>query len=85
MDQRGAPESYIGMRRTNEFYRAQAKECCRMAVIVEDVDRRVHWLDAAARWFSFGREQDALGAPDGDALGARDGRVKGGLATRLRH
>jgi hypothetical protein len=37
-------------------YRRRAKDCCRKAVIVEDIDQRSHWLEAAARWYSLARE-----------------------------
>jgi hypothetical protein len=43
-----------------EFYRGQAEACCRKAIIVEDVGQRMHWLEAAARWISFDREEGAL-------------------------
>jgi hypothetical protein len=43
-----------------EFYRRQAEACCRKAIVVEDVGRRLHWLEAASRWISLGREEGAL-------------------------
>jgi len=43
-----------------EFYRSQAEACCRKAIVVEDIGRRLHWLEAAARWISLGREEGAL-------------------------
>ena len=47
--------SYEGMSSSNaEHYRARAEECCRKAILAED------WLEAAARWFSLGREEGAL-------------------------
>ena len=53
--------SYEGMSSSNaEHYRARAEECCRKAILAEDVDKRSHWLEAAARWFSLGREEGAL-------------------------
>jgi hypothetical protein len=50
-----------------ECYRNRAKDCCRKAVIAEDVDQRSHWLEAAARWFSLAREQ---GSPSFSAQAA---------------
>ena len=41
----------------SECYRNRAVDCCRKAVIAEDVDQRSHWLEAAARWSSLAREQ----------------------------
>jgi hypothetical protein len=29
------------------------------AILAEDADKRSHWLEAAARWFSLGREEGA--------------------------
>ena len=43
-----------------EFYRRQAESCCRKAIAAEDVEKRLHWLEAAGRWISFGREEGAL-------------------------
>jgi hypothetical protein len=40
-----------------------AKDCCRTAIITEDVDLRAHWLEAAARWISLARQQNALPPP----------------------
>ena len=37
-----------------------AEECCRMAILVSEIDKRIHWLEAAARWLSLGREQGVL-------------------------
>jgi hypothetical protein len=31
-----------------------------MALLVSQVDKRIHWLEAAARWVSLGREQGIL-------------------------
>jgi len=36
-----------------EYYRGRAEDCCRNAIIAEDVERRLHWLEAAARWVSL--------------------------------
>lgn len=50
-DQKGVVASYQGMSSSKtEYYRARA----------EDVARRLHWLEAAARWISFAREQGVL-------------------------
>ena len=43
-----------------EYYRGRAKDCCRRAVITEDVDQRTHWLEAAARWVSLARHEGFL-------------------------
>src|SRR5512136_1285131 len=40
-----------------EFYRRQAEACCRNAIVVDDIGRRLHWLETAARWISLGREE----------------------------
>jgi len=36
------------------------EECCLNAVKVEDNSRRIHWLEAAARWVALGRQEGAL-------------------------
>ena len=38
-------------------YRLRAEECCLNAVKVEDNSRRIHWLEAAARWVALGRQE----------------------------
>ena len=43
-----------------EYYRGCAEDCCRNAIIAEDVERRLHWLEAAARWVSLARQEGAL-------------------------
>jgi hypothetical protein len=49
---------YAGMSSSNaERYLKPAEDCCRRAVIAEDVEQCSHWLEAAARWFSLAREQ----------------------------
>ena len=48
------------MPRGKEYYRVRAEECCRMAASVSEVEKRIHWLEAAARWLSLGREQGVL-------------------------
>ena len=40
-----------------EWYRGRAEDCCRNAITAESVERRLHWLEAAARWISFAREE----------------------------
>ena len=62
-----APAGWIGvawvmrMMSTNaRDYRRRAKDCCRKAVIVEDIDQRSHWLEAAARWYLLAREEGTL-------------------------
>jgi hypothetical protein len=42
------------------LYRVRAEECCLNAVKVEDNSRRIHWLEAAARWVALGRQEGAL-------------------------
>ena len=39
-----------------EYYRHRAEECCRNAIRAEDIERRLHWLEAAARWLSLARQ-----------------------------
>jgi hypothetical protein len=51
--------SYYGMSSETDRYRIPARECCLKATIAEDVERRSHWLEAAARWLSFGRQEGA--------------------------
>ena len=46
--------------RSAECYRSRAKDCCRKAVIAEDIDQRTHWLEAAARWVSLARQEGIL-------------------------
>ena len=41
------------------LYRVRAEECCVNAVKVEDNSRRIHWLEAAARWVALGRQEAA--------------------------
>ena len=43
-----------------EFYRRQAESCCRKAIAAEDIEKSMHWLEAAGRWISLGREEGAL-------------------------
>ena len=43
-----------------EYYRHRAEECCRNAVTAGNMDRRSHWLEAAARWLSLAREEGVL-------------------------
>jgi hypothetical protein len=40
-----------------EWYRGRAEDCCRNAIIAEDELRRLHWLEAAARWIRLAREE----------------------------
>ena len=46
-----------------EYYRASVEECCREAVLSEDVDQRSHWLEVAACWLSLARQEGALLEP----------------------
>ena len=43
-----------------EYYRGRAEDCCRSAITAESVDRRLHWLEAAARWIRLAREEGVL-------------------------
>ena len=43
-----------------EYYRHRAEECCRNAISAEDIERRLHWLEAAARWLSLAGQQGCL-------------------------
>jgi hypothetical protein len=43
-----------------EYYRQRAEDCCRNAIIAEDELRRLHWLEAAARWIRLAREDGVL-------------------------
>ena len=43
-----------------EYYRHRAEECCRNAIRAEEIERRLHWLEAAARWLSLARQQGCL-------------------------
>jgi len=51
--------SYSCMSSKAGHYRVCAEECCLNAVKVEDNGRRIHWLEAAARWVSLGRQETA--------------------------
>ena len=43
-----------------EWYRDRAEDCCRNAITAESPARRLHCLEAAARWISFGCEEGVL-------------------------
>lgn len=43
-----------------DHYRVRAEECCLNAVRAENHSRRIHWLEAAARWVSLGRQEGAV-------------------------
>jgi hypothetical protein len=60
LDPKGVVASFIRMSPSKEYYRVRAEECCRMAVLVSQIDKRIHWLEAAARWLSLGRELGVL-------------------------
>src|SRR5262245_33149891 len=60
LDQKVVVACFRGMSPNKEYYRARAEECCRMAIMIEDTRRRAHWLEAAVRWISLGREQGVL-------------------------
>ena len=59
-DPKGVVVSLMSMSPSKQFYRVRAEECCRRAILVSDIDKRIHWLEAAARWISLGREQGVL-------------------------
>ena len=50
-----------------EYFRGRAKDCCHSAIIAEDIERRLHWLEAAARWIRLAREEGVL--PENKLLG----------------
>jgi hypothetical protein len=43
-----------------DYYRGRAEDCCRNAIIAEDIERRLHWLEAASRWVSLARQEGVL-------------------------
>ena len=47
-----------------DHYRGLAKECCLNAVLADDISRCTHWLEAAARWLSLGRQEGVLTTPN---------------------
>jgi hypothetical protein len=61
-----------------KYYRRCVEDCCRKAVIAEDVDQRSHWLEAAARWFSLAREEGILppARTSKDAAPSKDSRTR---------
>jgi len=48
---------YFLMSRNPDHFRVYATDCCRNAVASDDVSRRAHWIEAAARWIALGRQQ----------------------------
>jgi hypothetical protein len=50
-----------------EFYRHRAEDCCRNAIKAEDIEHRLHWLEAAARWLSLAQEQGVLPPREGQS------------------
>jgi hypothetical protein len=55
---KGGSSPVIGMSPSKaEWYRGCAEDCCRKAIMAEDITRRLHWLEAAARWVSFARQE----------------------------
>ena len=58
--------------RSAECYRSRAKDCCRKAVIAEDIDQRTHSLEAAARWVSLARQEGILLAAQTKAAPSSD-------------
>jgi hypothetical protein len=52
--------SYSLMSSKVHYYRTRAKECCLKAVRAEDNTRRIHWLEAAARWLAVGRQEGEM-------------------------
>ena len=58
-------------------YRVCAEECCLNAVKVEDNSRRIHWLEAASRWVTLGRQEGAvLTTSDSATVAKRHDAVK---------
>ena len=61
LDQNTVFDRLMGMTPSRaEYYRGRAEDCCRSAIRAESVDRRLHWLEAAARWISLAREEGTL-------------------------
>src|SRR6266508_5747448 len=52
--------SYSCMSSKFGHYRVCAEECCLNAVKVEGNSRRIHWLEAASRWVTLGRQEGAV-------------------------
>jgi hypothetical protein len=52
--------SYFSMSGKVDHYRVRAEECCLKAARAEDNTRRIHWLEAAARWVALGRQEAAM-------------------------
>lgn len=57
--------SYSFMSSKVDHYRVRAEECCLNAVRAENNSRRIHWLEAAARWVALGRQEGACRDQDG--------------------
>jgi hypothetical protein len=58
------------------LYRVRAEECCLNAVKVEDNSRRIHWLEAAARWVALGRQEGTAPTTSDSAVAKRNNAVK---------
>jgi len=44
-----------------DHYREFAQQCCLNAVMAaEDISRAIHWLEAAARWLAFARQEGVV-------------------------
>ena len=62
----GGLGSYFCVSNKVDQYRVRAEECRLKAARVEDNARRIHWLEAAARWVELGR-QDGKVLPTSDS------------------
>ena len=59
-----------------DLYLVHAEECCLAAVRAEDNNRRIHWLEAAARWVALGRRRGAVVNTSNSATAERYDAVK---------
>ena len=58
------------------LYLVHAEECCLAAVRAEDNNRRIHWLEAAARWVALVRTKSAVVTTSDSATAKRYNAVK---------
>jgi hypothetical protein len=64
-----------------EYYRGRAEDCCRNAITAESIDRRLHWLEAAARWISFARDEGVLPPRRGHSSGLQERAILIGVES----
>jgi len=48
------------MVKNGDHYRENAQQCCLNAAAAEDISHSTHWLEAAARWLEFGRQEGTI-------------------------